>query len=57
MAPKLDSVKCVPVGVSQRLVLVRENQLPKMEGDIKLKEGTGTPECRVLLMDSQAFMA
>lgn len=44
IVPKLDSVKCVHVGVSQHLVLVRENQLPKAEGTMSLKEGTGRPQ-------------
>lgn len=40
MAPKLDSVTCIHVGVSQHLVLVCENQLPKAGGATNLKEGT-----------------
>lgn len=44
IVPKLDSVKCVRVGVLQHLVLECENQLPKAEGTMSLKEGTGRPQ-------------
>lgn len=52
MIPKLDSVKCVCVGVLQHLVLVSENQLPKAEGDMKLKQVLIDLRVQSVTMDS-----